>query len=473
MKKLFYSILVVLSTWSCNSWLDVQPYDQVAESVAFSSFSGFENALNGIYIELNSTSLYGQYLSCEMIELMAQRYNANSSTAYYYDLQQYSYTESSCKNRFASIWSKAYNLIANTNLLLKNCEEYNSVLSEEYYKLIKGEAYALRALLHFDIFRLWGPSYVIRESDNVLLPYYKQFTLDERPYCSPEDFMKNVVEDLKMAVSLLENDPVRTEGGRNEGIYTFTSWRNLRLNYYAVQLLLARAELYRGEKEAALRAAREVIDVQEQWFPWIKRESISSGRDDADRVFYSEILFGLQNSSVSTLYSGFFNGNNLSSEALLAPLSEQIYKIFNNNWDDYRYEAYLKTSEIINGASYNFFEKYKETTDTVAGTIIPMLRVSEAYYIAAECEIEATDGVKWLNRVLSHRGVQEISANQLATTLEQEYIREFFGEGQLFFYYKRLNKSAIPAANDPTYSRMIDMTNKYRIPIPEDETKYN
>ena len=59
MKKLFYSILVVLSTWSCNSWLDVQPYDQVAESVAFSSFSGFENALNGIYIELNSTSLYG------------------------------------------------------------------------------------------------------------------------------------------------------------------------------------------------------------------------------------------------------------------------------------------------------------------------------------------------------------------------------------------------------------------------------
>ena len=216
MKKLFYSILVVLSTWSCNSWLDVQPYDQVAESVAFSSFSGFENALNGIYIELNSTSLYGQYLSCEMIELMAQRYNANSSTAYYYDLQQYSYTESSCKNRFASIWSKAYNLIANTNLLLKNCEEYNSVLSEEYYKLIKGEAYALRALLHFDIFRLWGPSYVIRESDNVLLPYYKQFTLDERPYCSPEDFMKNVVEDLKMAVSLLENDPVRTEGGRNE-----------------------------------------------------------------------------------------------------------------------------------------------------------------------------------------------------------------------------------------------------------------
>lgn len=471
MKKLFYSICVALSTWGCSNWLDVQPYDQVAESVAFSSFLGFENALNGIYIELNSTSLYGKYLSCEMIELMAQRYNANAMTANYYDLLSYSYAETSCKDRFSAIWSKAYNLIANANLLLKNCEEYNHVLSEEYYKLVKGEAYALRALLHFDIFRLWGPCY--GTSDYVELPYYKQFTLDERPYCSPEDYMKNVVEDLRMALTLLEDDPVRTEGGRHENTYAFTSWRHLRLNYYAVQLLLARAELYRGEKEAALAAAREVIDVQEQWFPWVKREQISSGRDDADRVFYTEILFGLQNASVSTLYTSLFNGNNLSAEALLAPLSEQVYKIFNNNWDDYRYEAYLKTSEIINGAAHSFFEKYKETTDSVAGKIIPMLRVSEAYYIAAECEANAEEGVKWLNRVLSHRGVQEVKSAQLATTLEQEYVREFWGEGQLFFYYKRLNKSSIPAASDPTYSRMVEMTNNYRIPIPEDETKYN
>ena len=67
------------------------------------------------------------------------------------------------QNRFASIWEKSYNLIANINKLLENCEKYRDVLSDEYYQLIKGEALALRAYLHFDIFRLFGPLY---ESNN-------------------------------------------------------------------------------------------------------------------------------------------------------------------------------------------------------------------------------------------------------------------------------------------------------------------
>lgn len=74
----------------------------------------------------------------------------------------------------------------------------------------------------------------------------------------------------------------------------FVSYRKYRLNKYGVQLLLARAELYRGNKEAALVAARKVIDAQEQWFPWVTREAVSSGRSDPDRVFYPEILWGLQ-----------------------------------------------------------------------------------------------------------------------------------------------------------------------------------
>ena len=103
-----------------------------------------------------------------------------------------------------------------------------------------------------------------------------------------------------------------------------------------------------------------------------------------------------------------------------------------------------------------------------------MLRVSEAFYIAAECEPVAADGLKWLNQVLTHRGVQKVKDESLLSgMLEKEYIREFFGEGQLFYYYKRLQYPSIPAADDPAYSRMVEMTNNYKVPIPEDETKYN
>ena len=97
MKNLFLLFTILLGLNSCNSWLDVQPYDRVAEDVVFESVKGFENALNGIYIELNTNSLYGQYLSCEMIEIMAQRYSVNKSNAFNYDLMLHKYTEQGCK----------------------------------------------------------------------------------------------------------------------------------------------------------------------------------------------------------------------------------------------------------------------------------------------------------------------------------------------------------------------------------------
>lgn len=74
--------------------------------------------------------------------------------------------------------------------------------------------------------------------------------------------MNNVIADLREASNLLENDPIRTEGSWQENTYTFTSFRKMRLNWYAVQLLLARAELYRGNKSGCVVCGRNVIDAQ-------------------------------------------------------------------------------------------------------------------------------------------------------------------------------------------------------------------
>lgn len=287
--------------------------------------------------------------------------------------------------------------------------------------------------------------------------------------------MNNVIADLREASTLLENDPVRTEGSWQENAYTFTSFRKIRLNWYAVQLLLARAELYRGNKSDALSAARNVIDAQEKWFSWVNRQNISSGKEDADRIFFDEIVFGLRNTKISKLYTSYFNGNTLSSEMLLAPLNSQVLKIFENNRDDYRYVASFSTQLTVGGAAYNLFEKFKSTVDSLSSNLMPMLRISEAYYIAAECEPEPEDGMQWLNQVLVHRGVKEMTNSSLLTsTLEKEYIREFFGEGQLFYYYKRLKYNEIKDADDPLYvsERTMGLA-EYQPQIPESESKYN
>lgn len=114
---------------------------------------GFKKTLNGVYIELNSSDLYGKNLSCEFIEILAQRYAIGDENKSNKELMEFSYNGSAGRGKTTSIWGTAYKLIANTNLILKNIELHSDVLAGEYYNLIKGEALALRALLHFDLFR--------------------------------------------------------------------------------------------------------------------------------------------------------------------------------------------------------------------------------------------------------------------------------------------------------------------------------
>ena len=64
--------------------------------------------------------------------------------------------------------------------------------------------------------------------------------------------MNMVIEDLLQAEQLLVNDPIVKYGVKGNAKDVFLQDRNLRLNYYAVQGLLARAYLYMGNKERAL-----------------------------------------------------------------------------------------------------------------------------------------------------------------------------------------------------------------------------
>ena len=66
------------------------------------------------------------------------------------------------------------------------------------------------------------------------------------------------------------------------------------MNYYALKLL-ARAYLYVDNKEEALKAAKEVIEVQERLFPWIDPASLSTSSENLDHMFSTELVFALQN----------------------------------------------------------------------------------------------------------------------------------------------------------------------------------
>ena len=79
---------------------------------------------------------------------------------------------------------------------------------------------------------------------------------------------------------------------------------------------------------------------------------------------------------------------------------------------------------------------------------MPAIRIAEMYYIAAEA-LKDTDmpaALGLLNTLRIHRGLTEVknlSKEELQQELEREYYREMIGEGQVFFYHKRMNTKMI------------------------------
>lgn len=100
------SIISVFVLTGCNDWLDVRPADKVLEDEMFETQKGFETALNGVYIELVSNSLYGSNLSISMVDVMAQYYmvrnNSDHAQRYY---ANYAFTDATDKNKIEDIWA--------------------------------------------------------------------------------------------------------------------------------------------------------------------------------------------------------------------------------------------------------------------------------------------------------------------------------------------------------------------------------
>src|SRR5699024_5903025 len=146
-----------------------------------------------------------------------------------------------------SIWQNAYKSILNCNKFINNIKKHPDVISEKEADILQGEALGIRAMLHFDMLRLFGPVYKNNPTGDGI-PYYTEVTNEAQPILTTDEVIKKIKSDLKQAKKLLEDDPVRSEGvsivssfdQQYEGATIgYFDYNNHRMNYYAVMALQA------------------------------------------------------------------------------------------------------------------------------------------------------------------------------------------------------------------------------------------
>jgi len=499
MKKYILIVIALMALASCKKYLDVKPQSQIDEEQLFSSAQGFREALNGIYTLCASTDLYGGNLTFGSyyktsttggLDVLAQNYQFNDVISN--SIQGFNYTQPAFVATTTDIWNTAYRAIANCNYILAAIDAKKGLFTGNDYYLIKGEALTLRAYLHFDILRMFAPSYASNAAAKAI-PYVTVISTKSTAFSTVSVALDSCIADLNRAKTLLrQSDPILSgyivgypgQKTQNEDASSdlFYQNRRHRMNYYTVCGELARVYLYKSDYADALANAQLVINSKE--FPWTNQaDFFSKDITTRDRIFYKELIscWYIDNSTINAELTNLFT----AAQPVLSATTGQaadIYEAAQSGADDWRYKQwFLATASTAGGNADEraILQKYIENTTPIVNLhplVAPAMRLSEMYYIASEASYNSGDlgsALSYFNTVRKNRGIGD-SVTTVADKAEfnnlllTEARKEFYGESQIFYMYKRLNHG-VPVSSTYTQSPSDKI---FVFPLPIDELAY-
>ena len=420
-----------LSLASCDDWLDVSPNTDVPAKELFTTENGFKSALAGLYITMTEENTYGKNLSFGLVEQLAQMYDklpdgtTDRSSVYIYDRETSGAYNT--KGVLANTWQAQYHTIANVNNLLKWWEiNGEAVLVDTLTRrMIRGEALAMRAFLHFDLLRGWGPvNYAGSDEAKGMkcIPYRVVADHSKQPLLPASDIVGRIIADLLEAREYMDYEKeldLRNDAGA----------RYMRFNYHAINALLARVYSYAGDRENAALYANMVIDECGL--------TLESGNDN-DPILSKEVICGLNMYELKDNLSDYFAiGEKINTKYYLnISTLNAIFESVGSESEDMRAKgtAFHRNNEL----QYAMTLKYIDNDNG----IIPLIRLPEMYYIACEAADDSSEAARYINTVRNKRGIsksKDVLCNteeQRVTALNKEYRKEFYAEGQYFWFLK-------------------------------------
>lgn len=476
MKKIYQFIvllLVFVSVSSCDKWLDVKPENRIYPEEKFVNSQGFQSALAGVYNYMSKPILYGKEMEFGTMDVLAGYWNLGTYTSHeYYRIGQYEYDDVFAKPKLDSLWMGLYSAIRQTNIILENVD---NIATDADYDLIKGEALGLRAFLHLEAFRLFGPIVKTDGLNTLSVPYYGSLSKVPNKSLTSLECLNQVEADLQAALLLLQDDPIKTAGrlGNSNSSAILANYnqlldrRGVRMNYYAVKALLARKSLWEGKMDVAGgRAAALIAELQaSNAVRFITRTEIETNSNATDYRFSVENIFALYANKHNLITRNYFEVGYHNEYQILRPQYAQLlaalYTTGTGSANDYRLNKWNINTDYFNKFII-FSEQASVSIDFGKHYEIQLINLPELYFIVAESKLETNPAaaVESINAVRAVRNIDPLLVSTNSETvfgyLLDEIRREYIAEGVLFSYYKRWNHSVyVPGGEIPASSKIF------------------
>ena len=438
MKRIFKYIAVataVLTLSSCgNEWLNVTKDDSLSTDIEL-SYAELDPLRIGMF---NAIQYSGDYYGAQFIydgDVKAddmQYYVEGNSTG------SPSYTYTYNLENSGGCWTPAYYLIKCANVILEaNVVGSGSVADD--IKNIKGQAYFMRALAHFDLLKnygeywdtssIWGIPIIDRviPGDELMTNNPKRNTVAE--------VYTQIIKDLEeYAIPMMKTK--KADAGF--------------VDQWSAKALLCRVYLFMGDDTSlgkCVDLADEIIK-ESPYGLWQNGEYVDAWKKRGN----SENMFEIVYTSNDNLFRdgiGYYMMENgaLGYGNFVSTL--QFYNLFDNN--DVRKNLFVPHSKDPNGNRI-FIKKYPGTepapgrpgeNDPMTASV-PVLRLSEVYLNGAEAAVRLgrSEGDAWLTELVQRANptAPAVTGANLERVLFERRL-ELFGEGHRLYDVVRNNKT--------------------------------
>jgi hypothetical protein len=507
MKKLLYTAVlgVILATGCKKSDLNLYPYNQVATQQAFTSQQLVQFDINGMYQGLRASGSYFVGTWNIVPDVLADNLVLNQQGRQSLKTPYYNYTYSS--NSTYGLFTGGYTIIRRANAILENI---GTLPAGTFKNDATGQAMALRAMVYFDMSRVYSKTYLNASATDFTLPYVTTSAATNLPGSEPlQGFYAKVIADLVAAEALINTKSTNT---------------NIFLNKEAVAGLLSRVYLYKGDYANCILEANKALGNATG--PALSSILPSLANFNAiwidDAAGDPGVLFKVKNTSLDNLNTPGVNYYQfLTRPATIPPAAPSTQNGYKSEYlpdftfygmfaaNDVRKSSYFQTN-YFNGTLYNNIIKYAGrngppelgigVVNPNANKISPagvvdgkVLRTAEVLLNRMEAEyrsgaIAAAVADLVLLKTNRYTGYDPTADNALAgvpllTEILKQRRLELAFEGDRFFDLKRLN---LPVQRDAVHGEKADGTGipptiatlaagdfKFQLPYPQTEITVN
>ncbi|MDR1633159.1 MAG: RagB/SusD family nutrient uptake outer membrane protein [Dysgonamonadaceae bacterium] len=502
MKKILIILLILPVLFGCSDFLEPQQVNVVYNEVFWKTQNDAEIGLLGIYglyrgLKVNRENWYdrGDFTT----GFFRGGWNGGSSGRLY-QIGDFS-TPTGTNKSWGSLeglanWSTFYKVVSQANMVIHKIEAMpDNVFTAGMKDQLIGEAYFMRALIYFDILRIWGNapyiSEIIESSDQVIDEDMSPVTI---PRTKDTDIAKNVLDDVALAVGKLKYGVssssewgIRANKGSAEAL---VGHANMWMYFLAVRDNLPEPAQYLTAAINALESLKanggySLVDYSSgdplrTLYEDISSESVfclnvSSAQNESYRADYG----GIQYVTVKLTPTDGDMAKDRASYINWVPrnLKNVMYPeydfetqtgdircpLFFEAWDSYYNDPFSDVSQTATDRTLvTWMKKYSmvsldpsrswnEYIAYFAEANIPVFRYTDLYLLLAEAYEKSGQSGKALpivNEIRSRAGLDPYAGGNLSQEILQQRICELIGEGQLFFDMVRNNYFPVSGTMD-------------------------